>query len=341
MTAGREAGTPVTDAEIAELFGPLARWPAVMLAVSGGSDSLALLHLYARWRSLGFGANPAAMVVTVDHGLRAESRAEAEFVASEARSLGLAHETLTWEGDKPTTGRQAAARDARYRLMGERLAQDAASPRALVTAHTQDDQAETVLMRLARGSGIDGLAAMAPERPLHSGSDITLVRPLLSVPGNRLKATLTALDRKWIEDPSNANPANERVRVRQVLASATERGLSSEALSLTAHRLQRARAALEVGTTALERTAAVIRWGLSTTIARARFEAAPVELRLRLIDRALWRHGGSHPRARLIELERLCERLPGLTGATTLGGCLIIPGADGLMIVREPGRAGR
>lgn len=340
MTPVSENPSPITDAEIAEFFTPLAAWPGVMLAVSGGPDSLALLHLYARWRTLGGKRDQTVLVATVDHGLRAQSRAEAEFVAGAAHTLGFDHKTLIWEGPKPATGRQDAARNARYRLMAARLERMPASPRALVTAHTLDDQAETVLMRLARGSGLDGLAAMAPSRPVHTATGVTLVRPLLGVPGARLRATLAAMGQAWIEDPSNRDPANERVRVRQLSAAAAAVGLTNEALSLTAIRLRRAHDALEAATTALEQKATVIRWGLSTTIQRALFEAAPLELRLRLLGRALTRHGGSHPKPRLVELERLVEPLESPAGARTLGGCLIVPRVDDIIIVRELGRDG-
>ena len=340
MTAECDRACALTGAEIETLLAPLAAWPFVILAVSGGPDSLALLHIYARWRSLGRGGGQSAIVATLDHGLRPESGAEAAFVASEALSLALAHETLAWEGTKPSSGRQQAARAARYQLMGERLQREAAVPSAIVTAHTLDDQAETVLMRLARGSGLDGLAAMAPVRALTPGSNISLVRPLLGVPGARLKATLTALGRTWIDDPSNRDPAYERVRLRETRAAAQACGLTSEALGLAAHRMQRARAALEAATSALENEAATIWPGMATVIARAPFERAALELRLRLLARALARCGGAHPPARLAEIERLAERLATLTGAATLGGCLITPGPGKITITREPGRLG-
>lgn len=341
MTAERDtAGSALTTAEIEALLAPLAAWPLVMLAVSGGPDSLALLHIYARWRTLGGAAGQSAIVATVDHGMRPEARAEAEFVASQAQSLGLAHETLAWLGGKPSSGRQQAARVARYQLMGERLARENATPRAIVTAHTLDDQAETVLMRLARGSGLDGLAAMTPQRNLTPGSDISIVRPLLGVPGARLKATLRAQGRTWIEDPSNRDPAYERVRLRERRTAAEACGLTSEALGLAAHRMQRAQSALEAATSALEVEAASITPGIATTFARKPFERAPFELRLRLLSRALIRCGGNHPAARLTEIERLVERLDAMTGAATLGGCLITPGTGEIAIIREPGRNG-
>jgi tRNA(Ile)-lysidine synthetase-like protein len=152
--------TSIGADELEGLFGPLAGaiGGACALAVSGGSDSTALMVLFADWLRQ-TGADPRAhTVLTIDHGLRAESPAEARAVADRATTLGFRHAVLVWDGPKPQTGIQAAAREARYRLMGGRMAEDGVA--ALLVAHTRDDQAETLLMRLARGSGLDGLSAM-------------------------------------------------------------------------------------------------------------------------------------------------------------------------------------
>ncbi|MEQ1647867.1 MAG: tRNA lysidine(34) synthetase TilS, partial [Hyphomicrobiaceae bacterium] len=144
----------------------------IALAVSGGVDSMALLHLFHAWAK---DKQLSAIVITVDHGLRKESAAEAAFVAHEAIALGYRHCTLPWLGDKPTSGIQSAARAARYRLIEEFMTREGCD--TLLTAHTRDDQAETVWMRLKRGTGIDGLAGMRPARKLPNGA--THLRPLL------------------------------------------------------------------------------------------------------------------------------------------------------------------
>jgi len=181
----------VSAAEAAALLSILSQNPVVILAVSGGPDSTALMVLAARLRASC--EHPAKLVaVTVDHRLRPESRREAAAVKRLARSLGIEHRTLRWMGRKPTTGLQQAARNARYRLLAE--AARRAGARHVLTAHTLDDQAETVLFRLARGSGVSGLAGMgliAPV-PVREGRGGSLVRPLLRIPKARLIAMLKA-----------------------------------------------------------------------------------------------------------------------------------------------------
>ena len=148
-----------------------------------------------------------------------------------------------WEGDKPNTGLQAAARAARYRLMADYArAHDIG---LILNAHTEDDQAETLLMRLARGSGLDGLGAMAPIAPLQDGESLLIARPLLDVPKARLQASLRRRGIGWIEDPSNASPVFERVRLRAAKAALESLGLTPGMLSLSARRLRQARSALE------------------------------------------------------------------------------------------------
>ena len=142
--------------DAAALFAPLEPFATIGLAVSGGPDSLALMLLAAGWAEA---HGKQVIVYTVDHGLRPEAPAECEMVEREAARLGLTCRTLAWVGDKPQTGVQAAARLARYRLIGAAMRKDGAE--ILVTAHHIDDQAETILMRLAHGSGISGLAGMA------------------------------------------------------------------------------------------------------------------------------------------------------------------------------------
>ena len=154
---------PISLAEAKALFAGLEDVPALVLAVSGGPDSTALMLLAARWRAA-LKAKPKLVAVTVDHGLRKESKREAAAVARLARKLKVAHRTLRWTGAKPATGLQKAARAARYRLLAHAARQAHAA--YILTAHTLDDQAETVLIRMSRGSGLTGLAAMRRETPL-------------------------------------------------------------------------------------------------------------------------------------------------------------------------------
>ncbi len=184
-----------------------------MAAVSGGSDSLALLWLLKRWRDA---RAPLLEIVavTVDHGLRPEAATEAAAVGAICAPWGVSHEVRRWSGEKPTTGIAAGARLARYRLLGE--AADARGADIVLTGHTMDDQAETVAMRQARGDG-RGAAGMAGVSLYQDR--IWIVRPLLALRRERLRECLRAAGQSWIDDPSNENLAAERVRVRKALAS--------------------------------------------------------------------------------------------------------------------------
>ena len=319
------------------------------LAVSGGSDSTALMVLYADWLCQ-HGADMALhMVLTVDHGLRPESAAEARTVAAQAERLGFPHATLVWEGPKPCTGIQAAARNARYRLMGN--AMRAKGIALLLTGHTQDDRAETLLMRLARGSGLDGLAGMAPR--LHF-SDIGLgaaapdeqeiARPLLDVSRTRLRATLQARGIAWIDDPSNQSPEFERPRLRAARAHLDSLGLTDAALALSATRLLRARRALDrvVGEFCSPDVGAVVVDPCGyVTIDRARLRAAEEEIALRVVGRVIAAAGGSKEQVSLAKLESIVASLLSKgTGTTrwTLARAMITANDQMVTIEREPGR---
>ena len=207
--------------DLARLFGPLGEAKGIGLAVSGGADSLALMLLAARWRD----ATPAApplFVYSVDHGLRPEAAGEVAFVLAEAAKLGLPARALHWEGEKPATGVSEAARAARYRLIGDAMRRDGAD--VLVTAHHLDDQAETVLMRLAHGSGLAGLRGMAP---LAEVEGVTVARPLLGISRAELAALVAEAGLSPVADPSNADPHYERIRWRQAMPQLAALGLDA------------------------------------------------------------------------------------------------------------------
>src|SRR3954463_4868349 len=174
--------SPISASAAKRLFADWKSAPAIVLAVSGGPDSIALMWLAARWRRT-LARGPRLVAVTVDHGLRAEAAREARDFKRLARSLDLPHRTLRWTGAKPATGLPAAARDARYRLLAQ--AARATGATHVLTAPTEDDQAETLLMRMSRGSGIAGLAAMARQTQREG---VVLARPLLQIPKARLLA---------------------------------------------------------------------------------------------------------------------------------------------------------
>lgn len=251
---------PVSAEEATRLFTQLpgiCRLNHVLLAVSGGPDSTALMGLYAQAMKLG--KLPAATVVTVDHGLRAGSDHEARSVAGQAANLGFKHHILQWVGPKPKTGIQAAAREHRYRLMvdfARKMGRE-----AILTAHTRDDQAETVLMRLARGSGIKGLAAM--EMVALTG-DQPLYRPFLSVAKTRLIETCREHNWPYLRDPSNDNTGFLRARLRKLAPELAREGLTPARLARLAERMRRADEALD--TEALRVLELCRIWGRDVTV---------------------------------------------------------------------------
>lgn len=230
----------VTDDELPALFATFPVSGRVILAVSGGADSMALLVLALRWRTQ-TKAQTEFIAATVDHGLRPEARREAKTVAAAAKALGVAHRVLVWRGAKPKTGIEAKARTARYTLLGKLARTEGASH--VATAHTLDDQAETVLMRLAAGSGPAGLGGI---RPVEPGDGFILVRPLIAVRKARLIATLRAAGTAWSEDPMNRDLSFARPRMRAAQAALAAEGLTPERLGLLAARTHRAETALAV-----------------------------------------------------------------------------------------------
>ncbi len=220
---------PVGDDEALRLLKPALEAGPALLAVSGGPDSTALMGLAAAVRP---SCDASGLIaVTVDHGLRAEARAEAEATGALARRLGFEHVILSWQGAKPATGLQEAARQARYGLMAEFAAKRGIS--RILLAHTLDDQAETVLMRLIAGSGIRGLAGM---RSVSERGALSLSRPFLSVRKARLVATCTARGWPFATDPSNQNAAFLRPRLRGLLPLLAAEGLTAERLAVLARR---------------------------------------------------------------------------------------------------------
>ena len=335
----RVSPLPITDAEADAAFAPLARFGHVVLAVSGGPDSMALMVLAAQWRARAKLPTSSLSVATVDHGLRPESRLEAELTGEAARRLGLPHTILTWDGVKPATGVAAAARDARYCLLEEH-ARGLGGSVAIATAHHLDDQAETFLMRLVRGAGIDGLSGMRAERPVAERSPITLVRPLLGFGKDRLIATAIQAGVAYVEDPTNTDDRFERARVRAALADLGAAGLSPKALATSARRLGEAREALayaEEGFIA----SLDISFGneVFATLDRRAFDEGPAYLRQKVMARLIGRFGGDSPAPRLSEIEALTARLRGEEKcAATLGGAMVLAGARFVRVWREAGR---
>ena len=321
---------PISPEEAAELLTPLACFTHVALAVSGGPDSLALLHLAARMREAQH-ATPEITVLTVDHALRPSSREEAGMVARTAACLGLPHAILTWQhGDAPGTGVQEKARAARYDLMAGYAG--AHGIQAIATTHHLDDQAETFLMRLKRGSGLDGLAAI-PERSAWAG--VTILRPLLDMPKARLVATLAAQGIAYASDPSNVDPRFERARMREAWDALESLGLTPDVLALTARRLRRAREALDHATDAFLADHSEMHDD-SAVIDHDALLEVPQEIALRALAHVIEAVGGSEEPVRLAKLEALLATLIAQASKTqTLGHCRIEAKGRHLAFIRE------
>jgi tRNA(Ile)-lysidine synthase len=303
------------------------------VAVSGGSDSLALMHLLATHAKAARRVLP--IVLTVDHGLRKGSARDAAQVLAWAKALGLEAHRLAWRGTKPANGIEAAAREARYRLMGAWLKKNRIA--TLFVAHTQDDQAETFLLRLARGSGLDGLAAMRALSPwpVPGFEDLSVARPLLGLGRAELRALLERRGQAWLDDPMNDDPRFDRVKFRRAAALLADAGLTAARIADAAAHLGRAREALEAATEAvLLRACRAGREGEGILLDPDALAAAPRELGLRALARLLMRVGNKPYRPRFDSLERLFGNIGmgTLSGGVTLHGCRIAPAAARLRI---------
>ncbi len=307
----------------------------IAVAVSGGADSMALALLLAAWAK-DTGADVAA--VTVDHRLRAEAAAEAAQVAEWLKPRGVAHATLAWEEgalESKDRSPQKAARDARYRLMTAWCLREGRSH--LFLAHHADDQVETFLMRLTRGSGINGLASMAPVTRLRAAAgDVLLARPLLAFTKADLADVCRNLGQAWLDDPSNQNRASARIRFRQAARLLEEEGFSRDRLLETVAHMQRARAALDHATHQLLRTATAWDQYGAVRISLRAWAAAPEEIGLRALGGLLTAAGGQTYGPRFESLTRIANGMrKGPWRDSTLHGCVISRDADCILICRE------
>ncbi|MHB1204116.1 MAG: tRNA lysidine(34) synthetase TilS [Rhodospirillaceae bacterium] len=332
-----EHGRALDAATFADAMAGFGLTPGARIAVgvSGGGDSMALVRLMADWA----GARQIDIkAVTVDHRLRAEAAAEARQVTAWLEPLAIPHSVIAWEdGARETRDRspQKAARDARYGLMAAWCAGEGRSH--LFLAHHADDQVETFLIRLTRGSGVSGLAAMAPLAALNTvHGPILLARPLLGFAKADLAAVCRDFGQPWIEDPSNANAASTRVRFRQAARLLEEEGLTRARLLETVGHLQRAREALDQAAVHLIRTATAwdhfgaVRLGLKAWC------AAPEEVALRALSRLLTAASGHVYGPRFESLTRLARQMrSGPWRDATLHGCFIAREGDCIVIHRE------
>jgi len=295
------------------------------VAVSGGSDSTALLHLMHQWAG---GAGVMLHAVTVDHGLRDAAAGEAKSVARMCAGLGIDHSTLRWTGWDGKGNLQDQARRARYGLMSGWAREHGIEMIAL--GHTIEDQAETFLMRLARGSGVDGLSGMATRR---RSDGVTWVRPVLLQRRQDLRGYLQRHDVEWIDDPTNEDERFARVKIRKAMRVLAGLGLGTERLAATAQDLRMARMALELQTREAAERIATVENG-DVVLDRMQYRRLPTEIGARLFSHALcWVSSAEYRPRRQSLLD--AEDRAGMGKATTLHGCLITPNRDEIRITRE------
>jgi tRNA(Ile)-lysidine synthase len=320
------SASPLSLVEFAAALDRLAFFeaaPFVAAAVSGGPDSLALAILADRWAQQR-GGNICAL--SVDHGLRPESAAEIRQLGAWLAARRVRHEILTWQGEKPRTGIQEAARTARYHLLGEWCR--AHGCLHLLTGHHREDQIETHLLRRGARSGPDGLAGMSAIRELEG---CRILRPLLGVPKARLLALLANEAQSFIADPSNRNPAFARTRLRLCAADVDLDTMTGDIRRLGRERVRRdhARDAL------LARIAALHPAGFAA-LDRAALLSAPPDIAERALSALVFALSGSlyPPRSRAVA--RLLRVLGGdAHGGHVLGGCRFVAWRGRGLVLRE------
>lgn len=306
-------------------LGPFERSPHLAVAVSGGSDSMALALLAASWCRV-IGGKVTAL--TVDHHLRPQSGEEARQAGHWLSARGIEHHILDWAEPEGGPGLQAAARAARYRLLTGWCRENQILH--LLAGHQRDDQAETLMLRLARGSGVDGLSAMTASAP---HADLQILRPLLDFPREALRGYLREEGQAWIEDPSNEAERFDRVRWRKFLAAEK---IGADRLALTARQLGRARQALEAECAALAVDAVTLSAAGYAVLDPVLLSVAPDEVALRLLAALSRTIGGGEFPPRLESLEKMLSALRGgLEKRRTLAGCVFAPAKEFVLIHRE------
>lgn len=307
----------------------------IAVAVSGGSDSLALCLLANDWCCQN---NILMIALTVDHGLRPEAAIEANKVTAWLSGRDIPHRILKWNGPYPTSGIQSKARKARYDLMLTECASEQID--ALLLGHQLEDQLETLLLRLSKGSGLSGLAAMSL---ISYRNKMKLVRPLLAMPRLRLRTYLKECKQDWFDDPSNENPIYTRTKLGSVLKAVSDLpGSDLQTVALASARLQRADDALDQITSDFLSDQAVISEFGFVTIEKQFFEVMPLEIAIRFLDRIFTFVRGIGEKPSLSALEKLIGDLKEKDGvkARTLSGCQFAQFHAGWIICREAGRTG-
>ena len=323
---------PIGEAEFSKLMralGPFERRPKLAIGFSGGADSTGLLVLAARWAKR---RNGVIFALTVDHGLRDDSLAEAKIAQKNIKALGVAGYILPWVGPKPTSGVQNAAREARFSIMSSWCYRRGILH--LLLAHHEDDQAETLLHRLGRKTGADGLAGMPRIR---EAFDVRILRPCLSVSRARLSASARKRGIRCVEDPSNKDRTYARVRLRNLLPSLKEEQICAAALAGTAERLADVRRLLENQIGQILASSAELNSLGYAKINNMVLRKLDPELARRSLERLLGTIGGHFYPTRRYLLDNIIGKLQkeGLSSRRTIAGCFVQPEKNDILIIRE------
>ena len=298
--------------------------PKMAVAVSGGADSLCLTLLLKKWADKN---GVKLFAFTVDHGLRKESKKEALGVHQQLQKLGITHQTLVWQGKKPTTRVEELARLARYELLQKACQKNKIG--LLFLAHHLEDQTETFWARFAHKSGLDGLCAMQEKSDFKG---LTLVRPLLGVSKKEIVDYLKKNETSWVEDPMNYSPLYERVLWRNRQKDLSEMGLTPDTIGLLTKRLTRANRAIDFYTDSFIKNSVLLSPAGYAFIAKMAWEMAPQEIRLRTLLHLLPLISGQD---KIISLESVEKLLEAQRKSATLSGCQIIFHKKGVFIARE------
>ena len=302
---------------------------SIALAVSGGPDSTALMFIFSKSKKI---KKDNVTILVVDHGLRKNSSDEANLVKRNAIKIGFKCKILKWAGAKPSSGIQEAARKARYNLMLSWCEKN--NIKKLFLAHHLDDQVETFLMRLSKGSGVDGLTSMSKNTII---SNLNLIRPFLEISKNRLIEIANSSRLEWVTDPSNLNLSYQRSRMRKLMPSLSKEGIDSHHINLVIKRMDSVKQALkdivDIDISKFVKNMNDISYSLSY---EAINKLSP-EILLRILERIIMVASGSVYPAKRTKVEGILSWLSSDNSirAKTLGGVVIRKRKDYVIFYRE------
>ena len=318
---------PLTDSRICGLFSSYINHDRIALAVSGGRDSMALMYLVYRWKAH-LALNIEIEVLTVNHNLRKAAEDECGFVQKIAKNYGFKHKVLIWEHEHVETSIQEKARKARYQLMLDYAREENID--TILTAHTSDDNIETFIMRLAKGSGLNGLKSI---NEIRHEDGIRIDRPLLSLSRSLTTEILRSTGNEWVDDPTNEDERFERVKIRNNISSLSSFNISSGNLTKTIQRLTRAHESISFFTNLVSQELVELSELGHADVKLDKLRNYPKEIILRVLAKALTDINGGT--VSLSSLEAVFAELIKTERCKTLNGCQIIPQKNKYVIVRE------